>query len=222
MGRSSEVLQNAPPCPADEPIILAQNNGDSGTAALTPQQHAFQQQRLAQPDGLGFGLVLDELAGSNFFYDHTLDLSSQFHLEVGFNLGQSENKIGTSSIEVTQVFALASYRRFFSLNRGFYYGAGLGIAKNRLKYTDSATDGDSPASYNASGHGVFALAEVGWQGTRGYYFHVGLRPGAYLSYNDNYDVNNIPDTANHRGVANDAWGSSNLISSLEFGFGWFF
>lgn len=220
--QSSAAKQNTQPCRANEPIILAQNTGDSGTNAPTPRQHAFQQQRLAQPDGLGFGLSIAELPGINFFYDHTLDLRSQFHVEIGSNLGRSENIFGTSSIEVTQVSALATYRRFFSPNRGFYYGAGLGIAKNELKYSDSGIFGDQSASYNASGRGVFALAEIGWQGSQGYYFHVGLRPGAYLSYNDNYDVNNIPDTANHRHVANNDWDKSKAVSRLELGFGWFF
>ena len=69
---------------------------------------------------------------------------------------------------------------------------------------------------------MFALAEIGWQGTKGYYFHVGFQPGIYLSYDDNYDVNNVLNYSNHRQVANDEWDKSKRLSQLELGFGWFF
>ena len=217
-----ESYQDSHFCRVDEQILVAQNTSSTSNGIPASRQIAYQEQRLAQPDGLGFGLSFAELPGINFFYDHTLDLSSQFHLELGSNLGRSENIFGTSSIDVTQLSALATYRRFFSPSKGFYYGAGLGIAKNKLKYSDSGIFGDPATSYNASGQGIFALAEIGWQGTKGYYFHVGLRPAAYLSYSDNYDVSNIPDTANHRDVANSDWDKSKTVSRIELGFGWFF
>jgi hypothetical protein len=220
--RGSVVQQDAQPCRANQRMVLAQNE-DTPTASAPPKQvNTYQEQRLVQPNGLGFGLAVAGLPGVQIFYDRTLDVSSQLHAQISHKLGTSTNIFDTASIDVTQLSALVTYRRFISPNLGFYYGGGLGFAQNELEFSDTGFFFSQPANYKAKGQGLFALAEIGWQGDKGYYFHVGFQPAFYLSYDDDYDVLNIPDTGNYRHVANDDWDQSKRISQLELGFGWFF
>jgi hypothetical protein len=232
--QAQESVQQDAPCRSSERIVLAQSDDAANASAPqpAPQQKAntYQEQRLAQPDGLGFGPSMAGLPGINFYYDHVFDVSSQLHLQLGYKVGHSQSLFSTSTVDVTQTTALVTYRRFFSPNKGFYYGGGLGVAQNDLKYSSDTsyysystyTYSYDTVNYKASGQGVFALAEIGWQGIQGYYFHVGFQPALYLSYNDDYDVSNVPDYANHRQAANDQWGNSKRLSQLEVGFGWFF
>ena len=226
LSRGSVVQQDSQPCHTGERIVLAQNDYTPTASAPQKQVNPYQGQRLSQPNGLGFGLLIAGLAGINGFYDHTFDVSSQLHAQLGYKGGVSTNIFNTSTVDVTQVSVVVTYRRFISPNLGFYYGGGLGLAQNELKYSDtnyySYTYQTTTTRYKASGRGVFALAEIGWQGTKGYYFHVGFQPGIYLSYDDNYDVNNVLNYSNHRQVANDEWDKSKRLSQLELGFGWFF
>ena len=226
VNRGSVVQQNAQPCRAGEPIVLAQID-DTPTASTPPKQvNTYQELRLSQPDGLGFGLSIAGLFGMQIFYDHTFDVSSQLHAQISHKVGRTTSLFGTSSVDVSQLSALVTYRRFISPNLGFYYGGGMGFAQNELEYSDSSyTYPDfiyQTTNYKASGQGVFVLAEIGWQGDKGYYFHVGFQPGIFLSYDDDYDVSKVNNYSNHRQAANDGWNDSKRLSQLELGFGWFF
>ena len=225
VNRASVMLQEAQPCHASERVVLVQND-DMPTASHPQKQvNTYQEQRLSQPNGLGFGLLIGELAGVQIFYDHTFDLRSQLHTQLGYKIVETGYLIYpyTSSdvwVVVTQLSAVVTYRRFISPNLGFYYGGGLGIAQNELKYTDISAH--RYTDYKASGRGMFALAEIGWQGIKSYYFHVGFQPGIYLSYDDDYDVSKVKNDPDHRQAANEKWNDSKQLSQLELGFGWFF
>jgi len=71
------------PCRAGEPIVLAHNEDTSTAGAPQKQVNTSQEQRLLQPDGLGFGLLIAGLQGIQGFYDHTFDVHSQLHAQLG-------------------------------------------------------------------------------------------------------------------------------------------
>ena len=65
------------------------------------------------------------------------------------------------------------------------------------------------------------VAEIGWQGNTGYYFHVGFQPTMYLSYDDDYENSMVEQLV--RGTdAEDLWDDSKQASQISIGFGWFF
>lgn len=202
-----------------------------GTAALLssgicqaqePVAGTYPESRMHQKNGLGFGLGLGTMPGVLFFYDHNLDGFSQLHVQADINAKSAQSFFGDSKITATREMLLTTYRYFFTPNSGFYVGAGGGYANSKLEYNSTSIFGGTPIQYSSQMSGIFLLGEVGWQGRDGYYFHVGLQPAGYISNNDNYNENNIPNVSNHRSVANNYHKDLNALSQLSIGFGWFF
>ena len=191
--------------------------------------------RMQEPDGLGFGLSISgSLFGGHIFYDKNLNIDSQLHVQISSKSTTSGTKSGIftcaskTTLEVTETLLMASYRRFFSQEAGFYYGLGAGYGTNNLVWqrsggcsgTGSLTV--SSYEYTASGSGVMAFGEIGWQGNEGYYFHIGYQPAVYLTYSDDYDEEKIPPGTLFRSDANKRWKDAKEPSQLSLGWGWFF
>jgi len=176
--------------------------------------------RMQQKNGLGFGPSISSMLGIILFYDHNLSNNSQLHIQLNGNASSRYNYFYEPIIKTSRNMILTTYRYFPAENKGFYLGAGGGFVNSKLTYDNYSTS--APYKYTSESNGVFVLGEVGWQGNDGYYFHVGLQPAAYLSSNDNYDVNNIPNISNHRVAANEEQANLKILSQLSIGFGWFF
>jgi hypothetical protein len=176
---------------------------------------------MQQKNGFGFGPGISTMPGIILFYDRNLSGKSQLHVQLDVNAMSHSNIAGEEILKTQRSMLLTTYR-YFLANSGVYLGAGGGYANSQLEYNSSTLFGSTPYQYTAKLNGVFLLGEVGWQGKDGYYFHVGLQPAAYISSSDNYDVNNIPDTSNHRDVANKEHDNLKQLSQLSIGFGWFF
>lgn len=174
--------------------------------------------RIKQPNGLGIGLSISGISGVIFFYDRNLDEKSQLHLQTSIGRDEAENIFGWEIITLSRTLIFGTYRRFFSEDKGFYYGIGAGYGGSKLEYTSATSD----YSYCAEGNGIFALGEIGWQGKEGFYFHIGFQPALYLTYSDDFDRSQIPTDYRHRTAANDMWENSENIVQLSIGFGWFF
>jgi len=94
--------QDAPPCRAGKRIVLAQNDDTPTASASQKQVNTYQEQRLSQPDGLGFGLLIAGLRGIHVFYDHTVDVSSQLHAQLGYKVGSPRVMFLQSSVDLVQ------------------------------------------------------------------------------------------------------------------------
>lgn len=194
-------------------------------ATSTPQESpmkSYPDSHMQQKDGLGFGPSISSMPGIILFYDHNLSGTSQLHVQVDGNASSRSNFWGEQLIKTSRSMILTTYRYFPAENNGFYMGAGGGFANSTFTYNSSSISGSTPYQYSSNLNGVFVLGEVGWQGKEGYYFHVGFQPAAYISSNDNYDLNNIPNTSNHRIIANEEHDNLKILSQLSIGFGWFF
>lgn len=178
--------------------------------------------RMQQKNGFGFGPGLSAILGIIVFYDHNLSAKTQLHIQLDENAGARSTILGEQLITTSRSMILTTYRYFLAENTGFYIGAGGGFADSKLEYNSSNLFSSTPYQYTSKLNGVFVLGEVGWQGKDGYYFHVGLQPAGYISSSDNYDVNNIPNTSNHRDAANQEHDNLKTLSQLSIGFGWFF
>ena len=176
--------------------------------------------RKLQTNGFGFGPALGTLLGVNLFYDHNLSRDSQLHVQVNGGARSRVTIFGEKVFQTSRGMILTTYRYFPAENKGFYLGAGGGYAHSALTYTSPSSS--TPYKYTSALKGVFVLGEIGWQGIDGYYFNVGFQPAGYITSSDNYDVNNIPNTSNHRAVANEEHDNLKILSQLSIGFGWFF
>jgi hypothetical protein len=176
--------------------------------------------RMQQKNGLGFGLGISSMLGMMVFYDHNLTGQSQWHVQLDANASSRSTILGEQLLNTSRGMALTTYRYFPSVNSGFYLGAGGGYANSTLEYRSSSYA--TPYTYTSNLSGVFLLGEAGWQAKDGYYFHVGIQPAAYIFSSDDYDVNQIPNTSNHREVANEEHQNMVNLSQLSLGFGWFF
>jgi hypothetical protein len=173
-----------------------------------------------QKDGLGFGLGVTSMPGIILFYDRNLSGISQWHVQLDVNAMSRSNVFGDQIVKTQRSMLLTTYRHFFSEDSGFYVGAGGGFADSKFEYNSPSYS--TPHQYTSKANGVFLLGEIGWQGKDGYYFHVGLQPAAYISSKDNFDINSIPNTYNHRSVARDEHDAQRQLSQISVGFGWFF
>lgn len=176
--------------------------------------------RMQEKNGLGFGLGLGSMPGILLFYDHNLSSYSQWHVQLDVNAESRETLLGEKLLTASRSMILTTYRYFPAINNGFYMGAGGGFAGSTLEYKSSSFS--TPYTYTSKANGGFLLGEIGWQGHDGYYFHVGYEPAAYVFFSDSYDVNNIPNTSNHRSTANEEHDKLKSLSQLSIGFGWFF
>ena len=176
--------------------------------------------RMQQKNGLGFGLGVTSMPGILVFYDRNLDPTSQWHTQIDVNAMSRSTILNEKIIKTQRTMILTTYRHFFSEDSGFYIGAGGGYADSQFEYNGSSLY--TPYQYTSKASGVFLLGEIGWQGTKGYYFHVGLQPAAYISSKDDFNIYNISDVSNHRAVANDEHAAQKQLSQVSVGFGWFF
>lgn len=186
------------------------------------QIKSYPDSHIQQKNGFGFGPGISSMLGINLFYDRNLSSKSQLHVQLNGNTSSRSNLWGEQLIKTNRSMILTTYRYFPAENNGFYMGAGGGYANSTLKYESSSLFGSTPYKYTSSLNGIFALGEVGWQGKDGYYFHVGFQPAAYISSKDDYDVNSIPNTSNHRVTANEEHEKLKTLSQISIGFGWFF
>ena len=196
-------------------------DGVAATPEVSPIK-SYSALRMQQKNGLGFGPSISSMIGVTFFYDHNLSSQSQWHVQLTGSASSRSNLWGEEIIKTNRSMVLTTYRYFPAENKGFYMGAGGGFANSKLTYNSSVFSGPAPYEYTSKLNGVFVLGEVGWQGKDGYYFNVGLQPAAYISSSDNYDVNSIPNTSNHRSSANEEHDNLKTLSQLSIGFGWFF
>ncbi len=198
----------------DQATDAPQEPSPNSISSSYPDSH------LRQKNGFGFGPGASSMVGALLFYDHNLSGKSQLHVQLNGNARSRSTIFDEEILKSKRSMILTTYRYFPAENNGFYIGGGGGYAKSTLTYTSSSWS--TPYEYTAKLSGVFLLGEIGWQGKDGYYFNVGFQPAAYISSNDNYDVNNIPNTANHRVVANEDHDDLKMLSQLSLGFGWFF
>lgn len=176
--------------------------------------------RMQEKNGLGFGLGLSSIPGIFLFYDHNLSGKTQLHVQLDANTESRVNLLGEKLLTASRSMILTTYRYFPAANNGLYLGAGGGVAGSTLEYKSSSFS--TPYTYTSKSNGGFLMGEIGWQGHDGYYFHIGYQPAAYIFSKDDYDVNNIPDTSNHRSTANEEHDKLKSLSQLSIGFGWFF
>ena len=186
-----------------------------------PTVKSYPDSRLQQKNGLGFGpsISIGPMLGINLFYDRNLSTQSQLHIQLNASAGSRSNYFLEPIIKTSRNMLFATYRYFPWENAGFYMGAGGGYAEAKLEY-DSY--GSTPNKYTSKLSGTFVMGEVGWQGKDGYYFNVGLQPAAFIASNDNFDINGIPNTSNHRVAANEEHNNLKSLSQISVGFGWFF
>ena len=192
---------------------------DTNTPEVVPVK-SNSEMRLQQRNGFGFGPALSAMLGFNLFYDHNLSRNSQMHVQMNGSASSRATIYGETLLTTSRGMILTTYRYFPAENKGFYLGAGGGYAHSALKYNSPSSS--TPYEYTSNLKGVFVLGEIGWQGINGYYFNVGFQPAGYISSSDNYDVNQIPNTSNHRSVANEEHDNLKILSQLSIGFGWFF
>lgn len=190
--------------------------------AAEPATKSYPDSRMQQKNGLGFGPGIGSMLGINLFYDRNLSGNSQVHIQLNANAGSRSSYWWDQIIETKRNMLFATYRYFPAENNGFYLGAGGGYSDATLEYNNSRWDGSTPYEYTSKLSGTFVMGEVGWQGKDGYYVHVGFQPAAFISSSDNYDVNQIPNTSNHRAIANDEHDKLKALSQISVGFGWFF
>lgn len=183
---------------------------------------AYSEFRVQQNNGLGFGPAISTMLGFNLFYDHNFSSKSQMHIQLSENVSSMRTSLGIQVMSTERSMVLATYRYFFSENKGFYMGAGGGYAHSKLNYSFASTSGAAPTQYDSRLDGVFVLGELGWQGIEGYYFSVGLQPAVYVSSNDNFDINKIPNISNHQSAARTEHNNLSQLTQLSLGFGWFF
>ncbi|MDO8412744.1 MAG: hypothetical protein Q7S51_03020 [Gallionellaceae bacterium] len=193
----------------------------SSTPEASPIK-SYSDLHMQQKNGLGFGPSISSMLGMTLFYDRNLSSKSQLHVQLIGSASSRSNFWGEQLIKANRSMLLTTYRYFPAENKGFYVGAGGGLANSTLTYNSSVLSGSTPYKYTSHLKGVFVLGEVGWQGKDGYYFNVGLQPAAYISSSDNYDANNIPNTSNHRSSANEEHDKLKTLSQISIGFGWFF
>jgi hypothetical protein len=176
--------------------------------------------RMQQQNGLGFGLGVTSMPGIVLFYDHNLSSTSQWHTQLDVHATSRSTMFGEEIIKAQRNMLLTTYRQFFSENSGFYFGAGGGYADSKFEYNSASYY--TPYQYSSKASGVFLLGEIGWQGNKGYYFHVGFQPAVYISSSDDFDINRVPNDSNHRAEANDVHDAQKQLSQISLGFGWFF
>jgi len=216
-----------------EPALKSESSPVSTAESLTqtpePKPVKKQQQtpygsvgeaRAKETNGVGFGSSFSSAFGIiNIFYDKNLSSRSQIHVQVGRTITSDYNSdyVLDYEVDATRDYGMVTYRLFFSENSGFYFGLGAGLSYNRIEYRDELSN----QTYKASGRGLLALAEIGWQGNTGYYFYVGFQPTLYLSYDDDYENSMVEQLV--RGTdAEDLWDDSKQASQFSIGFGWFF
>ncbi|MBI5889230.1 MAG: hypothetical protein HZB47_00950 [Nitrosomonadales bacterium] len=195
--------------------------GNAVRAEDAPRK-SYSDWHIQQKHGLGFGPGLGSMPGIILFYDHNLSGTSQLHTQLDVNAMTRVNVWDEKIIKTQRTMLLATYRHFFSEHAGFYIGAGGGLADSKFEYNGSSLSGSPNYRYSSTLSGTFLLAEAGWQGKEGYYFHVGLQPAAYVSSSDDYDVSKVPDVSNHRAVANEEHDNLKQLGQISLGFGWFF
>ena len=195
---------------------------DQASRAAEPTVKSYPELRMQQKNGLGFGPSIGSMLGINLFYDRNLSTQSQFHVQLNANAGSRSSYWWDQILKTNRTMLFATYRYFPVESTGFYMGAGGGYADGKLEYDNSGWDGSTPYEYTSKLSGTFVLVEAGWQGKDGYYFNVGLQPAAFISSSDNFDVNSIPNTSNHRTLANEEHDNLKSLSQLSVGFGWFF
>lgn len=178
------------------------------------ENKTYNEWRMAEKNGLGFGLGLGSMPGLILFYDRNLSEVSQLHIQLNSGLIEYNNLLGEKVIKVNRGMVLATYR-YFPLDNGFYIGGGGGVASSTLEYNSTTT-------YSSKISGLFATGEVGWQGNDNYYFHIGYQPSIYLTSSDDFDVTKISNTSNHRSKANEGHDAAKQLGILAIGFGWFF
>lgn len=193
---------------------------DRTTDAQPAPQKTTADWRMQQKNGLGFGLGVTSMPGIILFYDRNLSTTSQWHTQLDVNAMSRSTVLGEKIVKTQRSMLLTTYRQFFSEDSGFYFGAGGGYADSKFEYTSPSYY--TPFQYSSKASGVFLLGEIGWQGTKGYYFHVGLQPAAYISSRDDFNINSIPDVSNHRTEASKEHDSLKQLSQVSVGFGWFF
>ena len=185
--------------------------------------------RMQQKDGLGFGLGASFMPGITIFYDHNMSPTSQWHTQLNVNaMSRSVTRYGyfttykETIVKTQRSMLLMTYRHFIHENLGFYIGAGGGYADSKFEYNSPSFSTSYPYQYTSKTSGVFLLGEIGWQGTEGSYFHVGLQPAAYITSNDDFNINNVPNESDYRSIANDEHDSLKKLGQISIGFGWFF
>lgn len=200
------------------------------SSALTPNKanraeefpmKTYADWRMQQRNGFGFGPGIGSMLGVIGFYDHNISGQSQLHVQLDANASSRSTILGEQLLKVSRGMIFTTYRYFPSENSGFYLGAGGGYADSTLEYKSPSLNA-TPYKYTSNLSGEFLLGEVGWQGNDGYYFHIGIQPAVYIFSKDNYDVNQIPNTSNHRDAANQEHQNLVGLSQLSIGFGWFF
>ena len=152
--------------------------------------------------------------GGVLFYDRNFTEKTQLHIQLNSGSSTAESLLG-SKIEITRGMILTTYRYFLQKNGGFYLGGGGGFGNSTLKYNDTI-------EYTSKMNGLFLTGEMGWQGIEGYYFNIGYQPSFYITLDDNFDVNKIPDISNHRSKSKEIHDNLKGLGILFIGFGWFF
>ena len=209
--------------PESSPKTTEEKSVESPEPIKKPQQTPYGSigdARIKETNGAGFGSSFSSAFGIvHLFYDINLDSRSQIHVQIGRTITSDYNSDSLFDYEVdaTRDYGMATYRLFFSENSGFYFGLGAGLSYNKIEYTDNTFSG----KYKASGKGIIALAEIGWQGDTGYYFHVGFQPTLYLTYDDDYDNSTVAELV-WGTDAEDLWDDSKQARQISIGFGWFF
>jgi hypothetical protein len=228
----------------DRPDAFPAPHPDKVQDSLSPTRQFYSEQHLLKPNGFGIGLTFgidNDSSGVSYLYDRLLSTNTQVHVQleeifrepvvysgsiaVGEYIG-NRTFINTS-IETQKISS--TYRFFPFTNHGFYLGLGGGISSSTLTlYSISAYNttlneySTNTYKFKSKLNGVFILGEIGWQHYDGYYFHLGIQPAAYVYFNDNFDVNNIPNAAIYYDEISKIHNKQSKLNQFYIEFGWFF
>lgn len=184
--------------------------------------------------GFGFGLNVggNETVGLNIHYDFNLARYpqgfSQIHSMLSLGTRSETNLDKSVEAELDHTRLAVAYR--FVFGGGFYLGGGLGYSQGKISYTvkDSwLTTGVLSEEGNVVFEEKFNLslvdvaADIGWQGSDGYYFTVGFQPGAKIYSSSDVDLGRIPDVSNHRSKIREFEDDFDTSSLFYISFGWY-
>ena len=206
----NSAVETAPAAPAAAPPVPSANE------AHQPAPDAGKDN-----NGLGFGIGGSGVEIISLFYDYNIYGGGLLEPATGFEQvhvqyfsGYEERRNFLGGVVTSRKTRISlSLRRVWP--SGWFFGAGAGYEMQSLVY-----DMSSKAEFSATKIPVFLGG--GWQGDDYYYFTVSLQAGSYIDLDEDFDLNKIPDEANHRETVDTMWKElGDSPGAFLLNFGWY-